>query len=34
MIFKAAIRNSWHDPKTFDRTAAKLADVTLLGISH
>ena len=34
MIFKAAIRNSWHDLKTFDHKAAKLADVTLLGTSH
>jgi hypothetical protein len=34
MIRQAAIRNGGHDLQTFDRKAAKLADVTLIGTSH
>ena len=31
MIRQAAIRSGWHDVQTFDRKAAKLAGITLLG---
>jgi len=34
MIRQAAIRNGGHDLQTFDRQAAKLAGVTLIGTSH
>ena len=34
MICQAAIRNGGHDLQTFDRKAAKLTGVILLGTSH
>ena len=34
MIRQAAIRNGGHDLQTFDRQAAKLAGVILIGTSH
>ena len=34
MIRQAAIRSGWHDLQTFDRKAAKLAGITLLGTGH
>jgi predicted nucleic-acid-binding protein len=34
MIRQAAIRNGGHDLQAFDRQAAKLAGVTLIGTSH
>ena len=34
MIRQAAIRNGGHDLQTFDRQAAKLAGVTLIGTSY
>ena len=34
MIRQAAIRSGGHDLRTFDRQAARLTGVTLLGTSH